>query len=244
MTSRLLWLSLSCLVLCQCAKDRVHTIAISVPDQRMAVYKEGQLIREYPISTSKFALSDDPGSKGTPLGRMEIAKKFGSGLPPGAVLKDRKWTGEILPPNSPGRDPIVSRIFWLRGLEPHNANAYKRYIYIHGTAEEARLGSPASYGCIRMASRDVIELFDIVGVGAGVEVRNQVLRHPQAPSLPIAWVKPVGRGQGSAFVAATLPAHPAAAAVLPQRIAAPPAPQPVELSWAPPGAPESLAMTP
>lgn len=235
------WLALC---LCQCAKDKIHTIAISVPDQRMAVYKKGELIREYRVSTSKFALSDQPGSKGTPLGHMEIAKKFGGGLPPGAVLKDRKWTGEILPPDAPGRDPIVSRILWLRGLEPQNANAYNRYIYIHGTAEESRLGSAASYGCIRMASRDVVELFDIVGVGAGVDVRNEPLRRVSPGPTPVAWVSPVSPLNQSVEAPRIMPPHSEASAVLPVRIPPPPLPTSSEMVWLPPGPPGSYAMTP
>jgi hypothetical protein len=82
----------------------------------------------------------------------------------------RRPTGEIVKPNSPGRDPIVSRILWLRGLQFQNARAFSRAIYIHGTAEEWKIGTPASYGCIRMRSQDVIHLFDIVGVGAEVDV--------------------------------------------------------------------------
>ena len=85
-------------------------------------------------------------------------------------FKDRKPTGEIVPVNAPGRDPIVTRILWLKGLERQNANAFERMIYIHGTPEEARLGTPASYGCIRMRSVDVIALFNTVGRGARVIV--------------------------------------------------------------------------
>ena len=66
----------------------------------------------------------------------------------------------------PGRDPIVTRILWLRGREPQNANAYGRFIYIHGTPEERNIGRPASYGCVRMRSRDVIQLYDTSAVGA------------------------------------------------------------------------------
>jgi len=73
-------------------------------------------------------------------------------------------------PNSPGRDPIVTRILWLRGHEAQNANAFGRYIYIHGTPEERLIGTPASYGCIRMRSTDVVQLYNIVGVGAAVTI--------------------------------------------------------------------------
>lgn len=171
-------LSVSVFLAVSCQRDRLHVVEISVPEQRMALYRKGERIREYPVSTSKFGIGDGGGSYRTPLGRFEIARKLGGNRPPGAVLKDRKWTGEILPPNAPGRDPIVSRILWLRGLEPQNRNAYDRYIYIHGTTEERNIGRPVSYGCIRMRSRDVIDLYDIVGRGAGVYVVNLPLRDP------------------------------------------------------------------
>lgn len=141
----------------------------------MALLDNGALLTTYPVSTSRFALGDWPGSRGTPLGELEIAKKIGDSAPSGAVFKDRRPTGEILAPDAPGRDPIVTRILWLRGREPQNANAYGRYIYIHGTPEERNIGRPASYGCIRMRSRDVIQLYDIVGWGAAVTIVNEPL---------------------------------------------------------------------
>jgi lipoprotein-anchoring transpeptidase ErfK/SrfK len=111
---------------------------------------------------------------------MEIAKKIGDNAPPGAVFKDRLRTGEIVAPDSPGRDPIVTRILWLRGLEAQNANAFSRDIYIYGTPEEGRIGTAASYGCIRMRSSDIIQLYDIVGTGAGVTIVNA----PLAAAVP------------------------------------------------------------
>lgn len=155
--------------------DKRHHVIVSVSDQRLALLDQNNLVATYRVSTSKFAIGDWPGSRGTPLGELEIAQKIGSGLPPGAVLKDRRWTGEILVPDAPGRDPIVSRILWLRGKEPQNANAFSRYIYIHGTAEERNIGRRASYGCVRMRSRDVVQLFDLVGKGAEVTITDQPL---------------------------------------------------------------------
>ena len=155
--------------------DTRHHVVISIPQQRMAVLDNGALMTTYPISTSKFAIGDTPGSNGTPLGELEVAKKIGGSAPSGMVFKDRRPTGEILMPNAPGRDPIVTRILWLRGREAQNANAYHRYIYIHGTPEERTLGTRASYGCIRMRSRDVIQLYDIVGHRARVTILNEPL---------------------------------------------------------------------
>ena len=156
-------------------KDTRHQIVVSVPEQRLIVLDKGQPKVTYPVSTSKFAIGDAPGSRGTPLGELEIAKKIGDGAPSGTVFKSRKRTGEILPPDAPGRDPIVTRIMWLKGLQPQNANAYGRYIYIHGTPEERNIGRPASYGCIRMRSSDVIQLYNTVGWGARVSIVNAPL---------------------------------------------------------------------
>lgn len=160
---------------CGSRLDTRNKVLVSVRDQKMVVVKDGHPVKSYPVSTSKFGLGDQPGSKRTPLGTMQIARKIGSGAPAGAVFKSRRRTGEIISPNAPGRDPIVSRILWLRGTEYENRNAYHRYIYIHGTAEEWRVGSPASYGCIRMKSRDVIDLYQRVGVGAEVKVIRESL---------------------------------------------------------------------
>src|SRR5947209_1627196 len=176
-------LTLACLVLASCTTpDTRHHVVVSIPQQRLALLDNGAVIATYPISTSKFAIGDAPGSRGTPLGELEIAKKIGGDAPSGMVFKDRRPTGEVLVPDAPGRDPIVSRILWLRGLEAQNANAYGRYIYIHGTAEERNIGRRASYGCIRMRSRDVIQLYDIVGPRA----RVTILDAPLSAALPLA----------------------------------------------------------
>jgi len=155
--------------------DLRHQVIISIPEQRMALLEDGAPISTYSVSTSKFGLGDLPGSRGTPLGTLEIAQKIGGGAPSGAVFKDRRRTGEIVSPDAPGRDPIVTRILWLRGREPQNARAYSRYIYIHGTPEERNIGFPVSYGCVRMRSSDVIELFNIVGTGARVVIADAPL---------------------------------------------------------------------
>jgi len=157
------------------APDTRHQIVISTREQKLAVLDRGNLMAIYSVSTSKFGLGDWRGSRFTPLGQLQIAEKIGGDAPPGAVFKDRRRTGEIVLPDSPGRDPIVTRILWLRGLEPQNANAFTRDIYIHGTPEERLIGTPASYGCIRMRSSDIISLYDIVGVGAAVSIVNTSL---------------------------------------------------------------------
>lgn len=155
---------------CGTGKDDRNKMLVSVRDQRMLLVRDGQPVKSYTVSTSKFGLGSRSGSNHTPLGRMEVARKIGDGAPTGMVFKARRPTGEVLRPNAPGRDPIVSRILWLDGKEGHNRNTYGRMIYIHGTPEEWRLGRPASYGCIRMGMRDVVDLYNRVGEGAEVQV--------------------------------------------------------------------------
>ncbi|MGV3660655.1 MAG: L,D-transpeptidase family protein [Prosthecobacter sp.] len=149
---------------------------VSVKDQKLGVYgKDGKLAKRYVISTSKFGLGDKQGSNCTPLGKHEIVAKIGHGLPAGAVLKSRHWNGEVIKANAPGRDPIVSRILWLKGMEKNNKNAFHRFIYIHGTPEEKNLGRPASYGCVRMGMKDVVDLFNNVDIGVKVTITTDHL---------------------------------------------------------------------
>src|SRR5438874_1115723 len=168
-TGALLFLLLF-LTSCATQKDVQHRVVISVKDQRLAVLDRETLIAIYPVSTSKYGIGDWRGSYRTPLGQLEVAQKIGDGMPPGTVFKDRRRTGEIVGVNAPGRDPIVTRIIWLRGLEWQNVNAFHRDIYIHGTPEERNIGLPVSYGCVRMRSEDVIKLYDMVGRGARVSI--------------------------------------------------------------------------
>ena len=169
------------LILASCAApDTQHQIVVSTREQKLALIDRGNVLAIYPVSTSKFGLGDWRGSRFTPLGKLQIAEKIGANAPPGAVFKDRRRTGEVVAPDSPGRDPIVTRILWLRGLEAQNANAFSRDIYIHGTPEERRIGTPASYGCVRMRSSDIIQLYDIVGTGAAVTIVNA----PLAAAVP------------------------------------------------------------
>jgi lipoprotein-anchoring transpeptidase ErfK/SrfK len=151
-------------------------LVVSVPDQKLAVVANGKIYKDYRISTSRYGEGDNWGSWRTPTGMLQIAGKIGGAAPAGAVFWRRQVTGEVLPANAPGRDPIVSRIIWLRGLEEGNRNAYKRCIYIHGTPQEAFLGRKASFGCIRMRSADVIEVFNWVNIGTPVVILEDPLR--------------------------------------------------------------------
>ena len=101
-------------------------ILVSVEDQTMLLTQYGKPVKSYKISTSKFGLGDTPRSMRTPLGKMKVAKKIGYKQPQGAVFKSRHPTGEIIQPNAAGRDPIVTRIIWLKGTQKRNKNAFRR----------------------------------------------------------------------------------------------------------------------
>jgi lipoprotein-anchoring transpeptidase ErfK/SrfK len=152
------------------ARDLKNKMVISVRDQKILVVNNEEPIKAYPISTSRFGLGSQSGSYRTPLGNHVIAKKIGKGAPKGAVFKSRRQTGVILKPNAKGRDPIVTRILWLSGKESHNLNTYRRFIYIHGTPVEKQIGRPVSYGCIRMKSKDIIDLYHRVSEGTEVKI--------------------------------------------------------------------------
>jgi lipoprotein-anchoring transpeptidase ErfK/SrfK len=180
-SSRAILLGAIATIVASCAApDTRHHIVISTREQKLALLDRGNLMAIYPVSTSKFGLGDWPGSSCTPLGELEVAEKIGDHAPSGAVFKDRRRTGEIVAPDSPGRDPIVTRILWLRGRDPQNAQAYARMIYIHGTPEERNIGFPVSYGCIRMRSSDIINLYEVVGRGAEVTIVDA----PLAAAIP------------------------------------------------------------
>jgi L,D-transpeptidase catalytic domain len=162
--------------------DGPSRVIISVKEQKLMLMGNGTRLATYPISTSKFGVGDNWGRMTTPLGFLQVAEKIGDHAPVGAVFRNRRFTGEILKPNAPGRDPVITRIIWLKGLEASNAHAFSRCIYIHGTPEEKTIGRPASYGCIRMKSRDVTELYAQLPIGALVEIVNDKL--PNVPKAP------------------------------------------------------------
>src|SRR5881409_1190777 len=155
--------------------DPSTRLVISVSDQKLMILQNGGKVATYPVSTSMFGLGDYWGRMTTPLGYLAVEKKIGDNAPTGAVFHNRRLTGEVLQPNAPGRDPVTTRIIWLRGLEAQNAHAFQRCIYIHGTPQEKTIGRPASYGCIRMKSSDVAALYDRVPIGALVQITPEHL---------------------------------------------------------------------
>lgn len=149
----------------------MKNIHVSLRDQRLTL-KEGETpIQTYPVSTSRFGVGTEQGSMKTPTGRFRVAAKIGGDMPSGTVFQSRVplKPDDPLPPTE---DLVMSRILWLDGLDEHNANTRDRFIYIHGTKHEDKIGIPASHGCVRMRNADVVELFDLVDEGAQVIIEE------------------------------------------------------------------------
>jgi hypothetical protein len=157
-------------------------VIVSIKEQKLMLLVNGAKVATYPVSTSKFGLGDNWGSMATPLGLLQVAQKIGDHAPVGAVFRNRRFTGEILQPNAPGRDPVITRIIWLRGLQAENAHAFSRCIYIHGTPEEKTIGRPASYGCIRMKSSDITALYAHLPLRAVIQITQEALPKVKAAS--------------------------------------------------------------
>lgn len=147
------------------------SIKVVVSEQRLYLFDGARVIKTYPVSTSKNGTGNQEGSYQTPLGRHVIVKKIGKNARLNTIFIDRKDTGRVaeidFSQKGASGDLITSRILWLGGLEPglnrgSGIDSYKRFIYIHGTANEGLIGQPASNGCVRMKNEDVAELFDLV----------------------------------------------------------------------------------
>jgi hypothetical protein len=162
-------------------KKTASEVRVSIRDQKVALVKDGKEFKTYKCSTSKFGVGDRPGTYATPVGNLRVASKIGDGAPSGTAFHGRQRTGEIVKPNTPGRDIIVSRILRLDGMEGANSSTYDRGIYIHGTPEESKIGVPASFGCVRMKSNDIIDLFDQVPVGTPVKIVTGTLTTAAKP---------------------------------------------------------------
>jgi len=155
-------------------------LIISVSHQSLYVVKDSVVLIRYRISTALKGIGNKAGSEQTPLGVHRIAEKIGADTPVGSIFKARCDTGQIArilttkDEYSEG-DNITSRILWLDGVEQGknkggDVDTHSRYIYIHGTDEEWRLGEAVSHGCVRMANKDVIQLFNEIIVDSLVVI--------------------------------------------------------------------------
>ena len=155
-------------------------LRVNIPCQTIEFVAGDQAVRSWPVSTARNGPGEWRGSECTPRGWHRIRARIGEGMPINTVFRGRRPTGEIydhwLEAKSPGRDWILTRILWLGGLEP-GFNRYGgvdtawRYVYIHGSPDRGVTGSPASHGCVRMKSPDMLELFDLARAGMRVLIQ-------------------------------------------------------------------------
>lgn len=158
-------------------KSDQFAIIVSISKQKLYLIKNKEIIKTYPVSTSKYGMGSKQGSNKTPLGTHYICEKRGKGAKIGTIFKARKNTKKIakiyIDNTDVPDDFVTTRIMWLKGLEAGvNLETLKRYVYIHGTPEEGLIGTPASHGCVRMKNKEVIELFELVSVGTLVEIQE------------------------------------------------------------------------
>ena len=151
-------------------------LEVSIDDQSLAVIDDGGCIRRFRISTATKGMGFVKDSYRTPTGSFRIAEKIGGAEASETIFKKRVPVGRWLPGDPSGEDLVLSRILRLEGLDLENANTFDRFIYIHGTNHEDRLGQAASRGCLRMANKDIIELFDLVEPGTGLFIHPATLR--------------------------------------------------------------------
>lgn len=156
-------------------------IEVSVPEQRLCLYENGRILMDVAVSTAKKGVGEINGSERTPRGWHVIRARVGAGCVPNTVFVERRPTGEIYTPELrkkfPQRDWILTRILWLCGAEPGKnrlgrVDTMRRYIYIHGCPDEDVMGVPGSHGCVKMRNSEVIELFDRVGAGTRVLIKE------------------------------------------------------------------------
>ena len=151
-----------------------EVIYVSIEKQKLYHIKNNKIIKEYIISSSAYGIGSKAGSNKTPIGLHSIREKYGEKTPINGIMVARVFHGNIATiyddETKSKTDDITSRILWLDGLEKgknkgKGIDTFNRYIYIHGTPEEGRLGRPASHGCIRMKNKEVIDLYKLLEVG-------------------------------------------------------------------------------
>ncbi len=153
-----------------------QVFVIQISTQTSALYVDGQYDSQYRCSTSRYGIGQTEGSNCTPLGLHRIAEKIGAGERPGTVFKSREVVGHTSEPRyADGK--ITTRILWLDGLDPGfnrggTVDSHSRYIYIHGTGNQASIGKPASCGCTHLADPDLIKLFDLMPSGTMVWIER------------------------------------------------------------------------
>jgi L,D-transpeptidase catalytic domain len=133
------------------------------------LWDDQQFLKSYIISTAANGLGCEKNSYCTPSGKLKVAEKIGEGSAIGTVFKSRVATGEVWNQNDETSDDLIlTRILWLAGAEDKNKNTLDRYIYLHGTNHEDKLGKAVSHGCVRFSNSDILEIYEHLNIGSEV----------------------------------------------------------------------------
>ena len=161
-----------------CTRELIY---VSIAKQELYLYRENKLHKTFTVSTSSKPPSEVEDSFGTPRGLHRVEMKIGENEKAGTVFIGRVSTEKYFweyPEEIQEKNLITSRILWLKGLETgkncgDGIDSFARYIYIHGTNHEEKLGSPATAGCVVLSNEDVIRLYDQVPGGTLVYIDDE-----------------------------------------------------------------------
>jgi lipoprotein-anchoring transpeptidase ErfK/SrfK len=129
------------------------TIVVRTAERRLYyVLGQGAALR-YPVAVGK------PGKQWSGWARVDGKHVEPAWAPPDEVKRDNPRLPAVIPGGSP-RNPMGVRALTLDRGE----------YAIHGTNRPDSIGTYASYGCIRMYNRDIVDLFERVQVGTPVVV--------------------------------------------------------------------------
>jgi lipoprotein-anchoring transpeptidase ErfK/SrfK len=127
-------------------------IVVNRSQFRLRLFKKLKNTQTFGIAVGQIGLE-------TPAGQYTIANKA---INPAWHVPNSAWAGKLAGKVIPGDDPtnpIKAR--WLGIFDG---------VGIHGTSDDASIGSNASHGCIRMHIPDVEKLYDEVPVGSAVYI--------------------------------------------------------------------------
>jgi hypothetical protein len=150
-------------------------LLVDTAAQRVSLLHGRQAVASWPVSTAAAGLDARQDSGGTPPGVHRIDQKLGADAHLDTIFASREPTGERWDGRPDARDLILGRILWLAGCQDGinrgpGVDSRDRYIYLHGTNHEDRIGEPCSGGCVRLRRTDMAALFDRVEAGDPVVI--------------------------------------------------------------------------
>lgn len=151
-------------------------IQVSIDEQTLKVIEGEECIRLFQISTATKGMGFTLNSYRTPTGRFRVYEKVGDGEALNTIFKMRVPCGTWNQEDGADKGLVLTRVIRINGMDVENKNTLDRNVYIHGTNREERIGSPASMGCICLKNEEMVELYEMVEVGADLEILPATLK--------------------------------------------------------------------